>query len=136
VDDERVVRRSLARLLRHAGFEVREAANGVEGIAQYQSSHYDLVIMDLDMPGMDGEEAHARLMELDPRVRVVIATGQADPARERAARSRGALAFLQKPVSLDTLLTLLREVLEDDAEFQEVENATRPTQGLPVQSAR
>lgn len=125
VDDERIVRRSVARLLRQSGFSVTEAADGMEALALYQEHPFDLVLLDLDMPGLNGEETQARLMLLDPRVRVIFATGHADPQREANVRARGALAFLEKPFSLETLLSLVQEALErfgDDA-FEEL---TRP----------
>jgi signal transduction histidine kinase/ActR/RegA family two-component response regulator len=126
VDDERMVRRSVARLLRQAGFDVTEAADGVEAIAQYQQSRFDLVLLDLDMPGMNGEETQAELMVLDPEVRVIFATGHSDPEREAAVRARGALAFLQKPFSLDMLLLIVREVLEPGAIDPFEDELTRP----------
>jgi signal transduction histidine kinase/CheY-like chemotaxis protein len=125
VDDEQIVRRSVARLLRQTGFEVIEAADGAEAIARYSRRAYDLVLLDLDMPGLNGEQTQARLVTLDPKVRIVFATGHADPKREAAVRARGALAFLQKPYGLDTLVGLVNHVLEakHSIEFEEL---TRP----------
>jgi two-component system, cell cycle sensor histidine kinase and response regulator CckA len=125
VDDERMVRRSVARLLRQAGFDVTEAADGHEALDLYGKQPYDLVLLDLDMPGLNGEQTQTRLMTIDPHVRIIFATGHADPLREASVRSRGALAFLEKPFSLDTLLNLVREALEGvgDDSFDEL---TRP----------
>jgi signal transduction histidine kinase/ActR/RegA family two-component response regulator len=111
VDDEQIVRRSVARLLRQAGFAVTEAADGAEALALYSRRAHDLVVLDLDMPGLDGEQTQARLMVLDPYARIVFASGHADPKREASVRARGALAFLQKPFGLETLIGLVNEVL-------------------------
>jgi signal transduction histidine kinase/ActR/RegA family two-component response regulator len=125
VDDERMVRRSVARLLRQSGFEVLEASDGYEALSLYEKQPCDLVLLDLDMPGLNGEQTQIRLMALDPNVRIIFATGHADPQREASVRSRGALAFLEKPFSLDTLLSLVREAIEGmgDEAFEEL---TRP----------
>ncbi len=125
VDDEQIVRRSVARLLRQAGFDVTEAEDGAEAIARYSRRRFDLVVLDLDMPGLDGEQTQARLLQLDPSVRVVFASGHVDPKREAAVRARGALDFLQKPFALDTLLGIAREVLNDDF-AGDIEEPTRP----------
>jgi CheY-like chemotaxis protein len=125
VDDEQIVRRSVARLLRQAGFEVTEAADGAEAIARYSRQAHDLVLLDLDMPGLNGEQTQARLIALDPQARIIFATGHADPKRESAVRARGALAFLQKPYGLDALVGLVNQVLDTEhaVEFEEL---TRP----------
>jgi len=77
------------------------------------------------MPGLNGEETQVRLMTLDPHARIIFATGHADPQREASVRARGALAFLEKPFSLDTLLSLVRQAIEGvgDDPFEEL---TRP----------
>ncbi|MGC4089817.1 MAG: response regulator [Polyangiaceae bacterium] len=125
VDDEQIVRRSMARLLRHAGFDVTEAADGAEAIARYSRKQYDLVVLDLDMPGLDGEQTQARLITLDPYVRIVFASGHVDPKREASVRARGALAFLQKPFALEVLLGIAHEVLSADFPG-ELDEPTRP----------
>ncbi len=125
VDDEQIVRRSMGRLLRQAGFDVTEAADGAEAIAYYSRRKYDLVLMDLDMPGMDGEQTQARLVILDPYIRIVFASGHVDPKREASVRARGALAFLQKPFTLQVLSELVSEILSADVSG-EFDEPTRP----------
>ncbi|HWA76190.1 MAG TPA: response regulator [Polyangiaceae bacterium] len=125
VDDEQIVRRSVARLLRQAGFAVTEAADGAEAIALYSRRAHDLVVLDLDMPGIDGEQTQARLVVLDPYIRIVFASGHADPKREASVRARGALAFLQKPFGLETLIGLVNEVLASEI-AGDYDEPTRP----------
>jgi two-component system, cell cycle sensor histidine kinase and response regulator CckA len=109
VDDEPTVRRGMARLLKRAGFEVREAASCAEAVESYRSTATDLVLLDLNMPGLDGEATQARLLTVDPDVRIVFATGDGDMRRHGALLARGALAVLEKPYSLDTLFAALSE---------------------------
>ena len=109
VDDEPLVRRSVARRLRQAGIEVVEAADGIEALEHYAKRRYGLVVLDFDMPRLDGPETQARLLEMDPDVSIVFATGYVDSARMTAVRIRGALALLEKPYSFDTLINLASE---------------------------
>jgi CheY-like chemotaxis protein len=110
VDDEHLVRRSVARRLRQAGFEVTEAGSGPEAIVRYTRQPHDLVLLDLDMPGLDGEQTQAKLVALDPRVSIVFVTGYAEPERATAVRARGALGLIEKPFRLDTLIGIANDV--------------------------
>jgi CheY-like chemotaxis protein len=109
VDDEPTVRRSMARLLKRAGFDVREAASCAEAVEVYRRDASDLVLLDLNMPGLDGEATQARLLALDPNVKIVFATGDGDTRRHSVLLGRGALAVLEKPYSLDALFAVLAE---------------------------
>jgi signal transduction histidine kinase/CheY-like chemotaxis protein len=114
VDDEPSVRRSVARRLRQAGIEVAEAADGLGALAQYEKGKFSLVVLDFDMPGLDGPDTQTRLMELDPDVRIVFATGYADPERAATVRTRGAIALLEKPYNFDALISLANDVFSPD----------------------
>ncbi|HET9954857.1 MAG TPA: response regulator, partial [Polyangiaceae bacterium] len=125
VDDEQIVRRSVARLLRQAGFQVVEAESGADALAMYQRSPFDLVLLDVDMPDMDGEQTQMRLVALDPYVRIVFASGHHEPLREAAVRARGALGFLQKPFALESLVEIVNSVLLVEVP-DELDEPTRP----------
>jgi signal transduction histidine kinase/ActR/RegA family two-component response regulator len=115
VDDEHVLRRSFGRLLRQQGFHVAEAASGAEALALYEQGPYDVVILDLDMPGMSGEETQLELGLRDPEARIMFASGHADPQREALVRERGARAFLQKPYEIALLVSTIHEVVSESA---------------------
>ncbi|MEJ7730251.1 MAG: ATP-binding protein [Polyangiaceae bacterium] len=106
IDDEEVLRRSLGRLLKLGGHEVMEAADGAEGVRAYESAkpRPDLVMLDLDMPNLGGEQAFRKLKDIDPGVRVLFVTGHADDARERRLRGTGAMGFVRKPCRAEALL--------------------------------
>lgn len=115
VDDEQLLRRSFGRLLRQHGFQVTEAASGAEALALYAASKHDLVILDLDMPGMSGETTQEQLLKHSPEARIMFASGHADPQREVVVRERGARAFLQKPYEIDLLVSTIHEVMRPSA---------------------
>lgn len=128
VDDEEVVRRSFARLLRQAGHLVIEAADGVKAVEAYRATYPrpNLVILDLDMPVLTGEETQERLLKVDPGVRILFVSGHDEPSREMAVHARGALGFLRKPCKVEVLLGAVSDAL-GGAELQtDLEERTRP----------
>jgi signal transduction histidine kinase len=113
VDDEELVRFALARVLEHAGLEVLTAGDGREALDLY-ARHRDrigVVVLDLDMPVMDGEQAYRALRERDRRLSVLISSGFADPDRERALVDAGVVGILRKPYDASTLLRAVSTVL-------------------------
>jgi len=129
VDDEEVVRRSFARLLRQAGHQVVEAPDGVHAIELYgrTTPRPNLVILDLDMPVLTGEETQDRLLTLDPSVRILFVSGHDEPKRESAVHARGALGFLRKPCQVQVLLGAVSDALGRSWGPGEYEESTRPT---------
>jgi len=128
VDDEEVVRRSFARLLRQAGHRVVEANDGVKAAELYRQAQPrpHVVILDLDMPILTGEETQERLLAVDPRVRILFVSGHDEPAREAAVRARGALGFLHKPCKAQALLRAVSEAVTGHEEELQHEERTQP----------
>lgn len=117
VDDEPAVRMILREALIAAGYQVDEAANGQQALEIYQARSatnraFDLVVLDLSMPVMDGLECLRQLTELDQACKVVLATGQADShLAQKAVRAQ---AILHKPFDLAALLGLLARCLSPE----------------------
>ena len=98
VDYEELSRNSLARSLAFAGYRVIAEASGEDLIERYRSGkRVDLVLLDVDMPGLDGYATLRALNEIDPKVRAIMFSGHPNDARAQQARSFGAMAYLQKP---------------------------------------
>jgi signal transduction histidine kinase/CheY-like chemotaxis protein len=112
-DDEEVVRRSAARLLKQQGYEVIHARDGQQAVEEYEGANPrpDLVVLDLDMPRLDGAQAHDALKQIDPDVRVVFVSGYWEEAREKSLQERGALGFLRKPYKARMLHELVADAL-------------------------
>jgi signal transduction histidine kinase len=114
VDDVPENRALLVQALGSLGFEVSEACNGVEGLAQAQALEPDLLLLDLVMPGMGGLEVIRRLRRL-PRFAttpIVAVSASATPDAEADTLAAGADAFLPKPVDLQNLMHVTAQLLQ------------------------
>jgi signal transduction histidine kinase/ActR/RegA family two-component response regulator len=109
VDDEEVVRRSARRLLRQAGHEVLEARSGRDALTAFRNAEapVDVVVLDLDMPELNGRETHALMRQIDPDVRVIIVSGHDDEETRRGAIEDGAVTFVRKPYSAEAFLSAI-----------------------------
>jgi len=111
VDDEPAVRDALERALRTAGYGVRTASNGVEGLAAVGEIHPDLVVLDVLMPEMDGFEACRRLREGGDRTPVLMLTARDAVGDRVEGLDAGADDYVVKPFALDELLARIRALL-------------------------
>ncbi|AKC85819.1 response regulator [Pseudoxanthomonas suwonensis] len=111
-DDSRALRMLAAGQLEEAGFEVAgEAGNGLEAVAQFQALKPDLVLLDLVMPQSDGRQALARILQADPRARVVILSSLGAQSDIEDCLRLGAKSYLQKPIDPDAMERVLRAAL-------------------------
>ena len=111
IDDEKNIREGLAASLEMDGYEVAAAADGSEGWERFCKGDIDLVITDLRMPGMSGEELMRRILSESPGLPVIVLTGHGTVENAVAAMRDGAWDFLTKPVNLDRLSLLVKRAL-------------------------
>ena len=103
VDDEPLVRKLVGRLLGAQGLEVLEAVDGEQALALAAGSPIDLILLDIDMPGMDGLETLEHLRRDHPRAIVIMISGIKDEARALQAIEAGARDYITKPFELERL---------------------------------
>ena len=115
VDDEELVRRTAATTLVHRGYTILEAGDGQEAIDlfQHNSSQIALVILDLSMPVMSGEECLSRLKSIKPDVPVLLSSGFSETEAARRFQSAGVASYLQKPYTAQHLTELVKAALSD-----------------------
>ncbi len=118
VDDERAVRELASSALGRAGFEVEQAVDGQEGVdcVRLNPRRYSVVLLDLTMPRLDGEEALRRMRALNPQLRVILTSGFNEQAIIDRFAGRGLAGFLPKPFSVDMLLNMVRDAIEPHAD--------------------
>lgn len=115
IDDDKLSRWSLCTLLGRAGYGVREAATGKEGLASIQEAAPQLVLLDIELPDMDGFAVLERIREARPGLPVLMMT--ADPTVEsgRRALRLGAQGQLHKPIDAATLEAAVAQALKSSA---------------------
>ena len=111
IDDDPSVRRSLARLLRSAGFAVETFASAAAFLDYEAFQGMGCIVLDVSMPGLNGLELQARLVERDSTMPIIFLTGRGNIPMSVQAMKRGAIDFLTKPVDEDTLLVAVEDAL-------------------------
>ena len=112
VDDSKTMRDMVAFTLRGAGYEVREAEDGVKGLAALSGAPADLIITDLNMPNMDGL-AFIRAVRGDPKyktVPILMLTTESDASKKADGKAAGATGWIVKPFAPDKLVEIVRRV--------------------------
>lgn len=114
VDDEPAARVLAKRVFSEAGFEVVAVQSGFECLQLFrkQPHGYALILLDLSMPFMDGEETFKRLRDINPNVTVLLSTGFMAQERVDRMLAAGMAGFLRKPHRPDELLAQVRAILE------------------------
>ncbi len=107
IDDASLVRLYYRTALEGAGFEVAEALNGLEALEQLLTTHFDLLVVDVNMPQMDGlsflKTLRGKPLPLSS-IPALITSSEAEPTRIAAARAAGANFYVVKPLSQETLV--------------------------------
>lgn len=115
VEDEPSIRHLVAGILSDDGWTTSEASNGVEGLSQVEAQRFDAIVLDLDMPVMDGRTFYRTMLERGPPIPTLILSAFGARA---AAIELGARYAMQKPFDLDdfrrTMARLLREPHGDE----------------------
>ena len=115
IDDEPWVGEAVADILQMEGLKTYRATRGQDGLdlyKQYQAD-IDLVLLDLMMPEMNGEEVFLALRELDPQVKVILSSGYSEAEATRRFVGRRLASFIQKPYDFDTLTQRIRAVMAE-----------------------
>ncbi len=112
VDDEQPIRDSLQGLFEDEGYFVDCAASGEEAVARFRKAPADCVVLDIWMPGIDGLETMVRLKQLAENVPIIIMSGHATIDTAVRATRQGAFDFVEKPLSSERLLIIIRNALE------------------------
>ena len=123
VDDDKSILRTFTRILQKSGYEIDVAETGKEAMEKAENRHYDLALVDIRLPDMDGTDLLAKLKnQLEYTVKIMI-TGFPSLETGVKALDEGADAYLVKPVRPEDLLMLIEEKLADKEEDESDEQA-------------
>ena len=112
VDDEDSVLELMVAALTRQGYGVTCAANGAEAVRKLSAEKFDLAVMDIMMPGMDGITALGEIKKLDPEIEVIMATGHGTMSTAIQSMRKGAFDYLHKPFHIKDLLGMVEKALE------------------------
>ncbi|MFA4974707.1 MAG: response regulator [bacterium] len=113
VDDEPSICEGVANILSNAGFVVKQASSGEEAVRMAVGEEFDVVIMDLIMPGMDGADACAEIIRLRPDIKVIAISGSpVGQGMDKFVRSGGVELFLYKPFGKKELLAGVNDAIQ------------------------
>jgi CheY-like chemotaxis protein len=115
VDDDPQVRRLCRITLEETGCSVKEASNGKEALAAIAKTSFDLIVLDLSMPDMDGFEFLKAIRAKSPTLKIVVISGFLGGTMLAAAKLFGAAATLAKPFSPESLLSVVDIVLAENS---------------------
>jgi DNA-binding NtrC family response regulator len=121
VDDDRDIRNSIKEILELEGFNIDLAASAQETIEKTKNKFYNVILLDIKLPDMDGTALLTRLTEISPKTIKIMVTGF--PSLENAVKALnfGANAYLVKPVDPEKLIQIVQEKLTEQAEHQKID---------------
>ncbi len=134
VDDSRINRELLVRLLEDAGFKTLEAVNGLDGVNLVHKQQPDLVLMDIRMPVMNGMEAVRRLRQRGNSVPVIAVTASVDPVQQEKFEALGFDGYIGKPFRVDDLFKKIEAVLDIHFVWKEGRENGSETDSAPPSS--
>lgn len=138
IDDESSVRDAIRMILEYEGYQVHESRSGSDGIERLAAEHFDVVLLDVKMPVLDGMEVLDNLSERGIGVPVVMISGHGDIQTAVEATRKGAWDFLEKPLNRDRLLVAVRNATEQSSlrgENRELKRQQEREQELVGESA-
>ncbi len=109
VDDEDELVSALVERLELRGIDAKGVTSGDEALQHLREEHFDVVVIDVKMPGIGGLELLRTISRRYPDIKVILMTGHGSTEDSEIGRRLGAVAYLQKPVELDDLLTTIEQ---------------------------
>ena len=112
IDDEEMLLEYMSKRLLKKGFTVKCTFSGEEAVEAAQQQHFDVAVVDLKMPGMDGVETQKRLHEIQPFLQCIVLTGHGSIDSALESGQQDAFRYLLKPLEYDTLVASINEAYE------------------------
>jgi len=132
VDDEPDTREIIRKLLDFEGFQVIAASTGEEGVKKVEEEHPEVVLMDISLPGIDGNEALSRIRRIHPFPSVIMLTAYATVDNAIQALKQGASDFVKKPFENDHLVHIVHQAFEKYRTLRERERLEEEVQRLSI----
>ena len=108
VDDNEDLLNTFSLILRRHGFNVDTAQDGTSAVEKFRMHHFDLILMDIVMPRMNGVEAFNRIREISPGAKVILMTAYSEDELIKIAVDEGAHRVVHKPLRIDQIIKLIK----------------------------
>ncbi len=143
VDDNQDLLETFAMILKRRGYHVQTAVNGSSAVNKFKEQNFDVTLMDIVMPEMDGVDAFKKIKEIQPEAPIILMTAYSDEELIQSAKDEGAHQIMHKPIHIDQLIALINEVagdqpiliVDDDADICETLTKVLESQGYNVVTA-
>ena len=143
VDDNEDLLDTFSMILKRRGFYVDTADNGASAVDKFKEHNFDVTLMDIVMPKMNGVEAFRKIREMDPGAAVILMTAYSEEELIQMARDEGAHHVVHKPIRIDQLIELIKEaaasqpilIVDDDADICHTLTRVLELQGYRVLAA-
>ncbi|MBU0767938.1 MAG: response regulator, partial [Proteobacteria bacterium] len=122
VDDEKVIRNGCYEVLTQENYEVILAENGELGLKMIEKAHFDVILLDLMMPGLSGFDVLSNVKALHPDTSIIVITGYATVENSIEAMKKGAFDFIPKPFSPDQLRVVVAKAIEHTGALKDIAN--------------
>jgi len=119
IDDEESIRKTVSMILEHAGYLVDTAENGKQAIEKAAVNFYNLAVIDIRLPDIEGIDLLTSLKETTPKMIKIILTGYPELQNAIKAINKGVDAYLVKPINADELLRVIKEQLNKQSDERE-----------------
>lgn len=120
VDDEETLLEYMSKRLLKKGFTVKAVFSGEQAVKVAKEEHFDVAIVDLKMPGMDGVKTQKRLHEVQPFLQCIVLTGHGSIDSALESGQEDAFRYLLKPVDYDNLVSNIKEAYDKKVKLQDV----------------
>ena len=143
VDDNQDLLNTFAMILKRRGFSVQTAGNGVSAVDKFKEQTFDVTLMDIVMPEMNGVDASKKMKEINPEAPIILMTAYSDEELIQSAKNGGVNQIIHKPIRIDQLIQLINEaadgqpilVVDDDADICDTLTKILKQQGYDVLAA-
>jgi len=122
VDDEKVIRGGCREILTQEGYEVLLSESGEQGLKMIEKEHFDIILLDLMMPGLSGFNVLSHVKRLHPDTSIIVITGYATIENSIEAMKNGAFDFIPKPFSPDQLRVVVSKAIEHTGALKDIAN--------------
>jgi DNA-binding NtrC family response regulator len=143
VDDNQDLLNTFAMILKRRGFTVQTAGDGFSAIERSREQNFDVTLMDIVMPEMNGVDAFKKIKEINPEAPIILMTAYSDEELLRTARDEGVHQIIHKPIRIEQLIQLINEaaegqpilVVDDDTDICDTLTKILELQGYDVLTA-